>query len=66
MNEEEFRARFDADRRANRLTWIYDEASTAMVIALGLNRGSIVGRNHHGNMEVPLATSRIVEGTANG
>lgn len=62
MTEEEFRARFDADRRAGRLTWIYDKATTASCIALALDGPeTIIGRDHRGQIRCAMATSRFID-----
>lgn len=55
MTEDEFRARFNADRRANDLSWVADEDQFG--IAVGLRGPMIV---LHGGSEIALANARFI------
>lgn len=58
MNDEEFRARFNADRRDNKLTWV--GAGEVEGIAVGTDSGKGVILLHRG-ASIPMADARFIE-----
>lgn len=62
MTEQEFRARFDADKRAGQLTWVFGDIVTepgglnTAAIALGLDGPeTILARGIEGMRRIPMA-----------
>lgn len=59
MTEEEFRARFNADRRADRMTQVFGNNTSGL--ALGLKGNVIMALDHRGPCEIPLADAAFID-----
>jgi hypothetical protein len=63
MTEEEFRKRFNADRRENKLTWISSGAVSGIAVAIDSGKGTII---LHGNQSIAMTDAEFApDGTAN-